>query len=864
MKSRSLVPLLPTVVVAITVAMVLISPAAGRAAAGSHRSYYVAPTGSDAVSCTTNTAAAPFATIQRALACTADGDVVDLAASGSHPYPGIGSVGHEVTIRAMPGADARTVSIDAGKGELSIAPDVEAALSGVTLSCPGNDCGTSPTVTDEGALTLTADELTANYNGRGAILETTPPVSSTPASLSLLDSTVSGNAGTDGGAIDAVSGAGAEGAVTLTIANSTIAGNYARAVGGAISFIAGTPGSGATITSSTITGNSAQTAGGGISAFGLVTLTNTILAANTARTSPYADCQDEGHPNGTHVLDGAAGHNLIGNVAGCPGLTGNSNGDQTDASHAGLLALANSGGPTETVALQAGSPALGAGDAEACASEPIGDRDQRGVARKSAARGCDIGAFDTAGGGGAVDRSYFVGPADSDAPSCAANSAATPFLTIQRALACTADGDVVNLAPSGAQPYPGIGALTHNVTIQAQPGASARTVAIDAGRGELAVAPGVNAALIGADVSCPGNDCATPTATDEGTLTLTRDQLTGNLSLDSAVLETTPAGSSTPASLRVIASTISENQAVSGGGIYTIPGSGATGPETLTIANSTIAGNYAQSVGGGVSFHASTPGSGATIASTTITGNTAQRGGGGLAATGPVSLTDSILAANTARVNPTLDCQDEGSPQGTHILDGASGHNLIGDENGCPGLPASGAGDLAGATESQLDPKLGPLAYNGGSTETAPLLGPSPGIGAGAARGCEALSIASKDERGRARNVATRDSCDIGAYDTGGLPVVEVAPVLHAPAAVKAREGQPVRVKLKASGTPAAALSESGALPEGVQFVANADGTASIAGTPGSGSAGSYAIVLNARNGVSPSASVAIVLTVRP
>ena len=864
MKSRSLVPLLPTVVVAIAIAMVLISPAAGRAAAGSHHSYFVAPTGSDAVACAKNKVAAPFATIQRALACAADGDVVDLAPSAAQPYPGIGAVTHAVTIQAQRGADARTVTIDAGKGELSIAPGVEASLTGVTLTCPGNDC-TAPTVTDEGALTLNADEITENYTAQGAILETTPSGSSTPVSLSLLASTVSGNAGNVGGAIDAVTGPGAEGAVTLTIADSTIASNYARTVGGGISFIAATPGSSATITSTTITGNGAQNAAGGLSALGTVTLTNTILAANTARSGTRPECQDEGQPSGTHVLDGAGAHNLIGSTIGCPGLAGSANGDVTDASHPGLLALGHNGGPTETIALQAGSPALGAGDAEACASAPIGDRDQRGLARKSAARGCDIGAFDTAGGGGAVDASYFVAPTGSDALSCASNSAAAPFATIQRALACTVDGDVVNLAPTKAQPYQGIGAVTHNVTIQAQPGANARTVMIDAGRGELAVAPGANAALSGVDVSCPGNDCNAPTVTDEGALTLSSDQLSGNASLASAVRETTPASSSTPASLQVIGSTISENAANRGGAVNAIPGAGATGAETLLIADSTIAGNYAQTVGGGVSFAATTRGSSATITSSTITANAAQSAAGGLAAIGQVSLTNTIIAANAVRpggVRP--DCQDEGFPPGTHILDGAGGHNLIGDTSGCPGLAAAGSGDLAGAGEAALDPKLGPLAYDGGDTETVPVLGGSPAIGAGAAAGCEALPIVSTDERGHSRNVATRGVCDIGSYDTGGAAVAELAPAIHAPAAPKAKEGHPLSVKLKTTGTPTAGVSESGKLPEGVRFVANADGTALIAGTPAAGSAGSYPIVLSARNGVSPSASVAIVLHVRP
>jgi len=64
------------------------------------------------------------------------------------------------------------------------------------------------------------------------------------------------------------------------------------------------------------------------------------------------------------------------------------------------------------------------------------------------------------------------------------------------------------------------------------------------------------------------------------------------------------------------------------------------------------------------------------------------------------------------------------------------------------------------------------------------------------------------------------------------------------------------------TGEPAAALSESGALPAGVTFIDNGDGTASLGGTPAAHSGGVYALTLNARNGVSPDASQAFTLTV--
>ena len=54
------------------------------------------------------------------------------------------------------------------------------------------------------------------------------------------------------------------------------------------------------------------------------------------------------------------------------------------------------------------------------------------------------------------------------------------------------------------------------------------------------------------------------------------------------------------------------------------------------------------------------------------------------------------------------------------------------------------------------------------------------------------------------------------------------------------------------TGFPTAALSETGALPTGVTFVDNGDGTATLAGTPAAGTVGTYAMTITAANGVTP------------
>ena len=63
-----------------------------------------------------------------------------------------------------------------------------------------------------------------------------------------------------------------------------------------------------------------------------------------------------------------------------------------------------------------------------------------------------------------------------------------------------------------------------------------------------------------------------------------------------------------------------------------------------------------------------------------------------------------------------------------------------------------------------------------------------------------------------------------------------------------------------ATGTPTPSLSESGALPSGVTFVDNGNGTATLAGT--TTKAGIYAIVITAQNGLSPKAVQNFTLTV--
>ncbi len=139
----------------------------------------------------------------------------------------------------------------------------------------------------------------------------------------------------------------------------------------------------------------AEGTGGGIRVgAGSVTLENTIIAGNTAANG-LGDTT--GAPTPGPNVDGAVtsnGHNLIGTATEATGFTGP--GDQTGANPM-LAALADNGGPTETMALTPGSPAIDAGVASGATFDQRGKPrtyDDPGVANAATSDGTDIGAFE--------------------------------------------------------------------------------------------------------------------------------------------------------------------------------------------------------------------------------------------------------------------------------------------------------------------------------------------------------------------------------------------------------------------------------------------------------------------------------------
>ena len=209
--------------------------------------------------------------------------------------------------------------------------------------------------------------------------------------------------------------------------------------------------------------------------------------------------------------------------------------------------------------------------------------------------------------------------------------------------------------------------------------------------------------------------------------------------------------------------TIGGNTAGNGGGVF-------ADMSTLTFTNTTISGNQTTGSpgdgGGAILAHGGT----LMVVNGTVAGNsTTGNGAGGINAGGPsVNLDTKVTLENTIVADNT-------SSTGTPDLWGSfvsGGHNLIGDVTGSSGITGGSDGDLAGTSAAPLDPKLAALANNGGSTKTHALLSGSPAINDGDNTACPTT-----DQRGYTR-VA---SCDMGAYEYGGMRSVNRAPTLDQP-----------------------------------------------------------------------------------
>jgi hypothetical protein len=244
-------------------------------------------------------------------------------------------------------------------------------LSNSTLS--GNSAVNGGGIDNEGTLTLISSTFSDNRASEsgGGILNV--------GELTLVGSTLSGNS-------TAFEGGGIFSNHTLTLTNCTLSGNRANESGGGIYNVGS-----ATVTNATITANRADAdfdgkgQGGGIySPAGTLRLRNTIVAGNFHGAASARD-----DVNG---VVGPSAFNLVGEGTGLIGISNNdANGNMVGTAQAPLDPrlgpLRDNGGPTKTHALLPGSPAIDRGLAPGLAPAT----DQRGVGRHGPP---DIGAFE--------------------------------------------------------------------------------------------------------------------------------------------------------------------------------------------------------------------------------------------------------------------------------------------------------------------------------------------------------------------------------------------------------------------------------------------------------------------------------------
>lgn len=307
-----------------------------------------------------------------------------------------------------------------------------------------------------------------------------------------------------------------------------------------------------------------------------------------------------------------------------------------------------------------------------------------------------------------------------------------------------------------------------------------------------------------------------------------------------------------PVALTIRRCTIANNQVTAGqaGGIEIQLG-------TLSIEDSTFSGNSTFPLVGGGVLASTVTGS---IVNSTFSGNTAASGGGAIQlGSATMTLTNNTMTGNQRTFSSaggvrfffsTLTLGNNviaGNPGGDCFLLGntvVTDHNLDSD-NSCA---FTGPGDLSG-----VNALLGPLADNGGPTDTHALLAGSPALDAGGFSGCPAT-----DQRGVAR--PQRGVCDIGAVE-----MVNVAPTLASDqASVTVDEGQAAAN----TGTVSDGNGDSVSLSASVGTVVNnGDGTWAWSFLTSDGPTQSQTVTIegdDGQGGVSTTSFALVVVNVAP
>jgi MBG domain (YGX type)/Bacterial Ig-like domain (group 3) len=704
-----------------------------------------------------------------------------------------------------------------GTGVFQVDSGTTATLSGVTIT--GGSAANGAGISNNGCLAVT--DSTVEYciagNDGGGI--------DNSGTLMVTGSTIASNG-------DGVYGGGGEGggiynSGALTVTGSTIASNDVGNKGGGIENTGMLM-----LTNATLAGNGSGNNGGGIDNLGTLTAVNTTIAYNLSNSSNTdgGGLYDEAGASTTLYdtivalnkglgeyrwgdiagapVSSASAYNLIG-VGGAGGLTdADGHHDQVNVADPGLAAgLTNTGGPTETIALLADSPAIDAGSST-IPGVTVPTTDERGFTRPGYSNGVvEIGAVEASSFG---NPTVYTVNLTSDTGAFNGTSAATAtagdlLWAITQANANTNPaGSVIEFDPtvfSSSSPQ----TITLTSTLELSeapwpeviqgPGANAVTVSGNDVVQVLQVDGGTTAIISGVTIS-GGNS----QDNSGGIWNLGRLNITGCTIVDNSGRVSGGIGNPGPyGTLTVTNSTIEDNRGGAyGGGVWTTGGA-------AKLTDCIIEGNSARLQGGGVFAGGSSAINGCTVADNSVFGS----GGGIFVGFGALTLTNSTITGNSGGGGAVMggdwsvfsatsmrvtNCTiaDNDSSGGIYVtgsnvtltltLDnsivadnaGGSGtadvsvgptnslvayNNLIGVGSG--GLMNGWDGNIVGTQAAPIDPMLGPLQNNGGPTETMALLPGSPALGKGD------LADTSADQRG-----APADSPpDIGAFQSQGFNV---------------------------------------------------------------------------------------------
>ena len=530
----------------------------------------------------------------------------------------------------------------------------------------------------EGTLELTNCTFvgnTATVNGGGLL--------SLNNTATLTNCTISGNTAFGGGGLYNLSG-------TTTLTNCTVSGNTATDGGGLFNF------STLSLTNCTVVGNSATKGGGLYNYGGTTALTNSIVARQSGGVDILVNTAPLG---GNSIVTG--NYNLIGDGSGISGGTGNLLGSTSNPIDPHLAPLDDYGGPSPTMLLLNGSPAIHAGTTVSGVTT-----DQRGFPVD--APNPDIGAFQ-------VQSSYSLvvkATGDSGAPPAE--------FDLRGAI------NIANLQTSSSP-------ITFDPAVF---GTTPQTIILTGHQLELSNTTGgvsITGPAVGVTVSGGG---ASRVFQVDGGVTATFSDLTitrGSTTTNGAGLYNQ--GGTVSLTNCTVSSSVNTVGSTNGGGLCNNGG-------TLTLTNCTVAGNSAPS-GGGLSNLAGT----ATLTDCTISGNDGTGGGGLARYGGTLTLTNCTVVGNSSTggggvstfnggtltlTNCTVTgntAAAAGSIGGVSIGGGAATLTntiVTGNSNGDIGGGYNGTNNLIGAPLT-----LAPLGDYGGPTATEALLPGSPAIGAG-------------------------------------------------------------------------------------------------------------------------------------